>query len=398
MSKTKTTTIQQYTKKNGEKRFMFKVYLGVNPLTGKPQYTTRRGFKKIKEAEQILARIKLAVSEGTFQKERAETFNDVYDLWIKQYGKTVQESTFVKTTSIFRNHILPAIGNYKISKININVCQECVDVCKLKNTRNVKTYASKVFDFAIKREYIQKNPFALVEITNKSNTNQYEDDEENDDKPENFYNREELINFLQCAKKDLDFKLYTFFQLLAWSGIRKGEALALTWKDIDFETNEIRIVKALSKGVENRLYLKPPKNGKNRIVDMDPTTMSILKKWKIQQRQYLHLLGHNTMQQTQLVFSNRNNNFIQPSSTNTWLKRVLTKNHLPYITTHGFRHTHCSLLFEAGCEKLVIKDRLGHKDFKTTLNVYAHVTKKAKDNAVNKLEKFMAMEFEQNKE
>lgn len=102
----KTSIIKSYIKKNGEKCYMFKLYVGVDPLTGKEQYTTRRGFRTKKEADLALARIKLDISKGSFRKQQAETYQDVYDLWIEQYERTVEESTFIKTTGIFRNHIL----------------------------------------------------------------------------------------------------------------------------------------------------------------------------------------------------------------------------------------------------------------------------------------------------
>lgn len=119
--------------------------------------------------------------------------------------------------------------------------------------------------------------------------------------------------------------------------------------------------------------------------------MTILKEWKQQQSQELLALGYNTSQTKQLVFSNNRNTFIQPSMTNKWLKRVLTKYGLPNLTTHGLRHTHCSLLFESGAKMKVVQNRLGHKDIKTTMNIYAHVTKQAEDKAVNDFEMFMAV-------
>src|SRR5690606_15144642 len=127
MAKKKTTPIESYTLTDGQKRFMFKIYLGVDPLTGTELRTTRRGFKTIKEAELALARMKLEISKGTFRKTQAETYQEVYDLWIVQYEKTVEESTFAKTTGLFRNHILPEIGQYKIEKMTIDVCQRHVD-------------------------------------------------------------------------------------------------------------------------------------------------------------------------------------------------------------------------------------------------------------------------------
>lgn len=73
-----------------------------------------------------------------------------------------------------------------------------------------------------------------------------------------------------------------------------------------------------------------------------------------------------------------------------WLKLVLDKYNLESITTHGLRHTHCSLLFEAGATIKEFQYRLGHKDVKTTLDVYAHVTKKAKAETIDKFEKYLS--------
>lgn len=122
MTKKKVSPIKSYKLKNGELRYEFPVYLGVDKLTGKQMRTKKRGFKTRKEAELALARIKLDVANGTYKQERAETYQEAYDLWVAQYEKTVEESTFVKTVGIFKNHILPAMGTYKIEKINVDVC------------------------------------------------------------------------------------------------------------------------------------------------------------------------------------------------------------------------------------------------------------------------------------
>lgn len=66
---------------------------------------------------------------------------ELYDLWIVQYEKTVEESTFVKTRGYFKNHILPAMGSYKIDKINIDICQKHFDewALKLSKARTIKS-------------------------------------------------------------------------------------------------------------------------------------------------------------------------------------------------------------------------------------------------------------------
>lgn len=389
MSKSNRTSIKEYTTKKKEKLYMFQIYIGVDPLTGKELRTTRRGFKTQKEAELALARLKLQINSGTFRKQQAETYQDLYEIWIENYEKTVEESTFVKTVGIFRNHILPAMGLYKIDKINIDVCQRHVNdwATSLKKFRIVKSYASKVLDFAIKRGYIQNNPFTLVDMPKPSKKPVDFSEEEF----ENFYTREQLLTFLSCLKQEQNFKAYTLFRLLAYSGMRKGEALALTWKDLNFKTNEIRINKALSRGKNNRMYVKSTKTGISRTIKMDKGTMDTLNEWKKQQKQDYLILGYNTLQPKQLVFSNERNEFLQPTKTRKWLQQILTKYNLPKITTHGFRHTHCSLLFEAQATIKEVQDRLGHTDVKTTMDIYTHVTQRAKKEAIQKFEKYLEL-------
>lgn len=372
--------------KNGEIRYEFQVYLGTDEATGKQMRTTRRGFKTKKEAELELARIKLQVASGEYRKERVETFKEVYELWLLQYENTVEQSTFVKTVSLFNNHILPSIGEYKIEKITVDICQKAVNdwAKKLKNISKVKAYASRVFNFAVKRDFVQKNPFDLVELPRKRNKQLSDETDE-----KNFYTREQLVEFLSCLEKETNVKAYVLFRLLAFSGMRKGEALALTWRDINFKTNEIRINKALSRGKDNKLYIKSTKTNEARTIKMDEKTMNILRMWKKKQKEDYFKLGFNTSKPSQLVFSNEKNEFIQPTKTREWILYVQEKYNLKKVTTHGLRHTHCSLLFEAGATLKEVQDRLGHSDIKTTMNIYTHVTKKAQEQAIQKFSNYV---------
>ena len=382
-----TTPIEKYELKNGEKRYRFQIHVGIDPLTGKEKRTRCSNFKTQKEAKLELARIKLQIEKGTFFKQVAETYLDVYNLWVKQYEKTVEESTFVKTTGIFRNHILPSMSDYKIEKITIDVCQKHVDewADKLKHFQKVKSYAAKVMNFAVKRGYIQSNPFDYVDMPVALKKKQASMEEAE----ENFYTREELIDFLSCFEKEKNIKAYTLFRLLAYSGMRKGEALALTWKDLDFTHNKIVINKAISRGKDNQLYVKSTKTGFARTITMDSRTMEILKDWRKRQKEDYFKLGFNTKSPNQLVFSNEYNESLQPTKTRKWIVQVQKKYNLKPITTHGLRHTHCSLLFEAGAKIKEVQDRLGHSDIQTTMNIYAHVSAKAKESAIQKFEEYL---------
>lgn len=239
--------------------------------------------------------------------------------------------------------------------------------------------------YAIKNGLIDKNPFDLVEMPIIKSKISLEDEDEDF---ENFYSREQLIQFLHCLEQDNNLKRTTLFHLLAFTGMRKSEAFALQWKDIDFESEEIRITKAVKRG-ESGLYLGPTKNGESRTIKADEKTMSHFKQWKSEQGKIYKAKESSKNNKRQLVFSNELNVIQDPNKTVQWLSSFLQKYDLDYITAHGLSHTHCSLLFEAGATIKEVQFRLGHKDVKTTLGVYAHVTKKAKAETIDKFTNFI---------
>lgn len=138
-------------------------------------------------------------------------------------------------------------------------------------------------------------------------------------------------------------------------------------------------------GLDSKLYIDTPKNKQSfRTISLDNTTIKVLKEWKINQKIELESDGF-IVKNNQLIFSNSNNTLMNPQVTRKFILQVLNKNkELKYITTHGFRHTHCSLLFEAGASIKEVQERLGHSDVHTTLDIYAHVSKQIKAETANK--------------
>lgn len=87
------------------------------------------------------------------------------------------------------------------------------------------------------------------------------------------------------------------------------------------------------------------------------------------------LYSYNTNSPKQFIFTIKDDNLYYPQAVNDWLNWIYKKSPMELkIIPHGFRHTHCSLLFESGASIKEVQERLGHKDIKTTMNIYAHVT------------------------
>lgn len=171
----------------------------------------------------------------------------------------------------------------------MDVCQKHVNewFIEFQGYDIVKRYASRVFYFAIKRGYILKNPMKLVEMPKR-----IIEPIEKEEKNENYYNKEQLVQFLNYLEKGTNHKAYVLFRLVAFSGMRRGEALSLTWNDINFKTNEVRINKTLTRGENGRLFVKTTKTKKSiRTIGMDEKTMLILEEWKKRQKQDYFKLG-----------------------------------------------------------------------------------------------------------
>ncbi|MGM0158194.1 hypothetical protein IGI47_002523 [Enterococcus sp. AZ191] len=376
--------IKQYKKKNGEKAWYFKTYLGIDPLTGKKRYTTKRGFKTQKEAKIALARLEVLATDKKLVKDNNYTFTQVKDMWIEQYKPTVRESTYLRVKFLFDKNISTFFGNKKIQSYNIAYCQEAINKWKEEYStyKALKYYTSAVFDYAKKLNLIKENPmkevtFSKGEHKQKKNKLKY-------------FEKEELQVFLECCQKDKFPLTYPLFRVLAFTGMRKGEALALTWDDVDFFNKTIEINKTVSKNSDNKLISTPPKtNTSIRKISLDDETLNILKSWKNQQKRYLLAYGHHIKTNNQIIFSSKNNNYLDITRPNTILTRICKEYNFNDITIHGFRHTHCSLLFEAGLSIKEVQERLGHSDIHTTMNIYAHVTKKQKERSADKFAAYL---------
>lgn len=119
--------IQKYTKKDGTVAWLYKIYLGVDPITNKKCYTTKRGFATQKEAKLALSRKQLEVSnKGLFTSE-VSTFREIYELWFEHYRNRVKESTLFVQKWTIGLHILPLFGDLKVNRITIIYCQKQVD-------------------------------------------------------------------------------------------------------------------------------------------------------------------------------------------------------------------------------------------------------------------------------
>lgn len=380
--------IKKYTTKNGETRYLFQTYLGIDPATGKERRTTRRGFKTMKEAKQAERNLQLDVEENGLPSNRSDgfqdpTFEELASLWLENYKTTVKPSTFENVQSKVEKMTEEHFKELKLKKITVAYCQKVV----IELSKNYVLYnhylsvINRIFKYAVLMDILNSNPFDKV-IKPKSRQTQ---------RKGNFLTKEELKEFLKLAQTATLSYFFPLVHLMAYTGLRQGEAIALKWSDIDFENKKITVNKT-AVWIKGKQTLQTPKTkNSKRVISIDPNTLSILKSWKKDQIKIYFKNGKHFDGDENFIFTNQRSDWVQIHNFIPYFKRFITGHDLKLITPHGLRHTHASLLFSAGVEPKNISDRLGHSTVQITLDLYTHITEEQRTDTVDKLLEYMVI-------
>lgn len=190
-----------------------------------------------------------------------------------------------------------------------------------------------------------------------------------------FWTAPQLRTFLA---HDPEHELAIAWQLLANTGMRRGEALALQWRDVDWATGRLSVRRAVTvvktKGAGEQVLIGPPKSGRPRVVDLDPSTLAALKAHRASRGE----VSLDFARDEALVLGTIDGGVRHPERfTRAWRAAVerarRAVSDLPAIRLHDLRHTHATILLGAGTPVKVVSERLGHASATITLGVYAHV-------------------------
>ncbi len=374
-------TFKQYEKKNGTKAWMFKGYLGIDPATGKEVHTTRRGFSTKKEAKLALSRLKLDYEENGLQQDEKETFKQVYELWNEVYKTTVKEATFIKSEIKFNKWILPVYGDFRIKEVTVKHAQQILNAWAIETDQYkvLHSTAKRVFEYAINLGIIQYNPLAHIMMPKR--------EKKKDAKHKiKVYTKDQLKTLFDYINKlepnySNDYNK-TLLRFLFYSGCRISEALALNWSDIDFDRNTALINKTLSQTKHGYKISEPKTDKSYATVSLDTETIVYLKKWKLNQRMYMLSLG---ITEPTMIFCGIYKQLITHHAIFSRMKTITEKCGIPFLGIHVTRHTHASLLLDAGANMKEVQDRLRHAKISMTMDTYGHLSKETKDKTIEKL-------------
>lgn len=381
--------IKEIIKKDGTKVYRASVYLGVDTLTGKQVRTTAtaktRKMCEIKANQSINKFIK---NGSTVAKEKVEfnNFKELSDHWFDSYKLTVKENSVRLAKSILKVYIIPFIGSYKLDKITsvllqsqVNKWAKNANTAKITNGKRergnckdfklILNFIKRILDYALQLGAIETNPALQVRVPKlKDRTSQ----------KIKYFDKDELKKFLKyldtLENTEENKRKITLYKLLLSTGLRVGEALALSWSDIDFKECYIKVHKTIVQQSRN-IQESPKTKDSNRTVFLDNETITMMKAWRNRQNKGTIFLKDS------LIFPYKGKVSIYENERHSLLQHF-KKAGVPNIGFHGFRHTHASLLMNNDVNPKEIQHRLGHADYGITMNTYSHLAKhKEKDTA-----------------
>lgn len=371
-------------------KWAFILDVGIDPATGKRRQKKKSGFKTKADAQKYAARITLEIENRQYITESNVRFSEYSDQFMDYYDDGTIKPSTVKLRRSELNRLNKKIGGVKLKDANPKLLQKTIDDLAKEYSRNtmknVIALLRMLFKKAVADGLIKNDPASIVKLKRKMAT--VEEVEEQSDIPK-YLEKDQLVKFLEVAKEnDLEGE-YVIFLTLAHTGMRIGELLALKISDVDFDTKEISITKTYYNmgSIADYEILSPKTISSKRTIAVDESVLIHIKN-HIQKVRKAKMRHRKQWHDKDFLFCHLDRFPGYPymhRHINKWMERYLQKIGIQRMTVHSLRHTHTSLLAEAGVGLVEIMDRLGHTNDSITRSVYLHVTADKKKEAPQKL-------------
>lgn len=323
----------------------WEVFFYYEDWTGKRKRKHKRNFRTKKEAQEY---------ERLFKQKTAADLNMSIEEFVEVYFQDKSGELKLRTLDnkkyMIESHVIPYFGKKKVNEITP------ADVIAWQNQIREKGYSdaynrmlqnqlTAIFTHAEKIYDLKNNPLKRVKKMGKS-----------DGRSLNFWTYEEYIKFRDTLEPDS--RYYLIFEILFWTGCRIGELLALTYTDFDFSAKKMLISKTYYRNKGEDIITTPKTANSIRNVDVPEFLLDEVKSYYNRLYAYpvdarLFPVGHEAVQHK--------------------LSHNIKISGVKKIRVHDLRHSACAFLIHKGVPALVIKERMGHRDIKITLNTYGHL-------------------------
>ena len=345
-----------------------------------------------RKAEQVLKEL-IAKYEGLNLENENVLFTTFLDKWLQSVKPILKPATwesYDKTVSgKIKLYFEPK--NYRFRDIKPEIFTEYFVFLaqqgksngkgglSYKTVKNIRGVLSSAYEYAIENSYIKDNPVLKSRMPSFAHNIK-------SDVPE--YSAEQVRKLLLFAKEN-DSHIYIFLLLALYTGLRKGELLALTWDDVDYDKKLLRVNKSRTgsrKAITTQITT-PKTESSNRKIPLNDIVLEALKAEKKRQEEYSAILGNGyDKSHSFIVRTVLGKPYVNLSAINRVVTRLTENAGLPHCTIHGFRHSVASILDDNGVPIQDISVLLGHESVQTTERIYINRRKTAKETTINALD------------
>jgi integrase len=375
-------------RRRGERSWELKFEFGTDPLTGK-RITKYRNFKGTKaEAKAELVRLINSAHQGDYVDPQKTTLGEFLDRWLRDWAAiNVGAKTRERYQELANTHVRPHIGAMPVQKLQpVHLAELYAKLLREgrrapkgasaglspRTVGHVHRVIHKALAVAVEWGVIQRN---VAEVAKPPKVDMAE---------------LEILGAPQAQALLQQLKgrtLYPIAMLGLATGMRRGELLALRWRDVDLDGARLRVEQSLEQTKAGLRFKAPKTKHGRRTVSLAASVVSELRAHRKQQQEQRLRLGIGKPSDDALVFPKWDGTVRSPNATTREWVRALAQLKLPAVSLHALRHTHASQLIASGMDVLTISRRLGHGSPTITLGVYGHLFGNTDDRAADVIEK-----------
>lgn len=343
----------------------------VRDPSGKRRQVRQGGYATAADAQAALQASLTATGMGVrVQEQRRLTVAAYLEAWLERKKDTgrFRPSTALHTGHHVQHYWVPLLGHYRLADLTVDDVDRALASLRRQGTRKRQLSASSVrrihatlrsaLNDAVRRRMIPYNPASLAELepARRPKVRPWEP--------------EELGAFLDHAAGH---RLGVLFEVLAMTGLRRGEIVGLRWGDVNLDRGALWVRQSVVQvGYASVVGQPKTASGEDRRVDLDAATVGSLIAHRLQQDAEKHAFGA-AYEDNDLVFAREDGSHLKPEVVSNTFRRLVAEAGLRRVRLHDLRHGQASVMLAAGVEMAVVSKRLGHSGIRITSDTYTHL-------------------------
>jgi len=344
---------------------------------GEKRRQLRRRFATYREARSWLTEVRTQLGSGSFVRPQRITVAQWVEDWLPVLESQVRPQTFASYSRNLRLHVLPSLGDKPLQSVkpadltslyarllrNGRADHRAGTGLSQRSVAYVATILGKCLGAAVRGDLLISNPAERAEVPRAASSGRQHENMRT-------WSSEDIARFLKLTGTH---RFNAAWLALSTTGLRRGEALGLSWASVDLAASRISITRTLVDLDGDEPVWSDPKTARGRrSIALDPGTVAVLRSVRAGQAQERLLCGSGYVDHD-LVFAHPDGRPLHPERFSRTFGEQVARHGLPRLSVHGLRHSWATLALQAGVHPKVVQERLGHSTIGITLDVYSHV-------------------------